>query len=169
VKTTFIIDQLESNQSIFLSLFRSSSSEEYLWRPEADKWCLLEIVCHMTDEEVLDFRARVQTAMDEKKFPLVPIDPEGWVKAKKYIEQNFSKKRQEWAIERERSVAWLRSLKSPDWSSSFEHPELGSMSAGLFLANWLAHDQLHIRQINTLKRAYLEHISGQNLGYAGKW
>ena len=118
---------------------------------------------------MLDFGARIQTAMDEKKHPLVPIDPEGWVKSKKYIEQDYSKKVQEWAIHRGRSVAWLRALKSPDWRSSFNHPELGVMSAGLFLADWLAHDQLHIRQINALKRAYLAQVSGENLSYAGKW
>ena len=169
MNTTYIINQLDSNQAVFLSLFKTDSPDEHLWKSEPDKWCLLEIICHLVDEEVLDFKARVQTALDEMNFPLVPIDPEGWVKSKNYIDQDYSSKVAEWITERKTSVEWLRSLENPDWSSSFEHLELGPLTAGHFLANWLAHDQQHIRQINRMKRAYLEHISGEDLSYAGKW
>jgi hypothetical protein len=43
------------------------------------------------------------------------------------------------------------------------------MSARLFLHNWLAHDYLHIRQINRLKFAYLKAHSDISLDYAGAW
>jgi len=37
------------------------------------------------------------------------------------------------------------------------------MKRGHFLANRLAHDQLHIRRINSLKRAYVEQVLGEDL------
>ncbi|MCP4459590.1 MAG: DinB family protein [Cytophagales bacterium] len=121
------------------------------------------------DEEVLDFWARVQTALDEENFPLNPIDPVGWVTSGNYMGSDYELKVEEWLAERKESVSWLRSLENPDWSSSLDHPTMGTLTAGHFLANWLAHDQLHIRQINGYKRGYLEEISVQDLSYAGKW
>jgi len=43
------------------------------------------------------------------------------------------------------------------------------MSAKFILANWLAHDYLHIRQITRLKYDYLQDIPNENLSYAGNW
>jgi hypothetical protein len=35
------------------------------------------------------------------------------------------------------------------------------MSAEMFLANWLAHDYLHIRQLIRLRYHYLEHAAAE--------
>lgn len=44
------------------------------------------------------------------------------------------------------------------------------MSRELMLANWLAHDYLHIRQINFTLWSYLDQkTSSTGLDYAGKW
>jgi hypothetical protein len=43
------------------------------------------------------------------------------------------------------------------------------MSAEMFLANWLAHDFLHVRQIIATRFHYLSHTTGESLGYAGNW
>jgi hypothetical protein len=39
----------------------------------------------------------------------------------------------------------------------------------MFLCNWLAHDQHHIRQLNTLQHEYLREKTGEDLKYAGDW
>ena len=54
-----IIQQLENNQKVFQNLLTNKTKDLYLWRPKPEKWCLLEIVCHLLDEEKDDFRARV--------------------------------------------------------------------------------------------------------------
>lgn len=165
----FIIGQLEYNLSVFQNLLKSQSKYETLWRPNTDNWCLLEIVCHLVDEEVHDFRARVATALDPVKHPFYPIDPVGWVTERKYMEQDYPLKVNEWIKERDASIKWLRSLNEPKWSSTFDHVDFGPVSASHFLANWLAHDHIHIRQINRTKRAFFDHISNEDLAYAGKW
>ena len=166
---SYIIDQLENNQLVFQHLLQKKSKEESIWKPTSDQWNLLEIVCHLVDEEVHDFRARVKTALDQVNHPFYPIDPVGWVTERKYNEQDYISKVDEWLTEREHSIKWLRSLETPNWSSTFNHVDFGPVSARYFLDNWLAHDHLHIRQINRTKRAYLAHYSGEDLIYAGKW
>jgi hypothetical protein len=164
-----IIDQLASNKNIYSSLLKGLSEEEYLWRESPDKWCLLEALGHLIDEEVEDFRMRVKTTLETPgTFPPI-IDPVGWVKSRSYISQDFNNQLNLFLSERTESVNWLNSLQNPNWDNSFNHPKLGKMSAHLFLTNWLAHDFLHFRQIARIKRAYLMKTSGEDLQYAGSW
>jgi len=166
---TTIIQSLDRNKNVFKELLKGVPRTEFLWKQEPDKWSLLEIVCHIRDEEVEDFRTRVQCVLENPTLPPPPIDPVAWVKERKYIEQDYDSVLNRFIDEREHSVEWLRNLKDPKWDNSYLHPKLGPMSARLFLSNWLAHDLLHIRQIVKLRFDYLKHLSSEDLSYAGNW
>jgi len=165
-----IINQLDANRTAFRGLLSVSDPAEITWRPAEKKWCLREIACHLLDEELEDFRARLKHTLETPEQPLPPIDPEGWVTSRKYMEHDFDKAVIDFLSEREQSVAWLRSLHNPAWKNAHPHPKFGPLSAEMFLANWLAHDYLHIRQIIRLRYHYLEHAASEvKLRYAGKW
>ncbi len=164
-----IIEELARNRSVFRSLLSGMTKEAYTWRPAPDKWNLLEIICHLHDEERDDFRARTRSVLEDPERPLKPIDPLGWVEARGYPQQDFEAMLGNWEDERDASLDWLRSLVDPDWDSACQHPKLGRLSAGTFLSNWLAHDYLHIRQIIRLKYQYLQQQTGESLDYAGAW
>jgi hypothetical protein len=166
---TSIIQSLNRNKDVFKELLQEVAQQEYLWSQEPSKWSLLEIVCHIRDEEVDDFRTRVKYVLEDPLQALPSIDPVGWVKKRKYIEQDYDSVLDNFIYEREQSVKWLSSLKNPKWNNSYLHPKLGPMSAKLFLSNWLAHDLLHIRQIIKLRFDYLKYISSEDLSYAGNW
>lgn len=166
--TVFLIEQLSQNRQVFEQLFKVNSTEIALWKPNSEHWCMLQIVCHLVDEEQDDFRTRVKTALNPE-LPFIPIDPLGWVAARDYMGQDYHAKCKEWLALRVESVEWLNSLKGTNWQSTLNHPEMGPISAYRFLANWVAHDHIHIRQILKVKQAYLAHISGQDLSYAGQW
>lgn len=164
-----IIQELSKNREIFKILLTGQSREEYLWKQNRNKWCLLEIICHLYDEEREDFRARTKSVIETPGKSLVAFDPLGWVKDRNYLEKDYEPTLTSFLLEREHSVNWLRSLESPEWNNEHNHPKLGPMSAKLFLSNWLAHDYLHIRQIIKLKFDYLKEITGESLNYAGDW
>ncbi len=165
-----IIRELSRHKDVFRNLLEGyTEEEEFLWKPEPDKWCLLEIICHLYDEEREDFRARVRHSLENPELPLSPIDPVGWVSERKYLEQDYAEKLRDFIIERERSVEWLKSLENPNWENTHQHPNLGAMPAKLFLNNWLAHDYIHIRQIIKVRYAFLEKYSDEKLNYAGDW
>jgi len=165
----WITGQLEANKSVYKGMLENICRDEYLWKPLPAKWCLLEMLCHLYDEEREDFRARVKHTLENPDQPLKSINPQGWIIERKYIEQDYDKVLRDFLSERENSIHWLRSLKNPDLESYLTHPSLGKMSAMKFLASWLAHDYLHFRQITKLKFDYLKHISGEDLSYAGEW
>ena len=166
---TFIINKLSENLNTFRSLLENVSAEEFMWKSNPEKWCLLEIVCHLYDEEQFDFRARTRHILENYQSDLPPIDPVGWVKSKNYIEQDYDGMVEKFLAEREKSVEWLMSLKEPEWKNEYKHQTFGIMSAEFFHTNWLAHDYLHIRQITALKFNYLKQISGIDPLYAGEW
>ncbi|MBL7943061.1 MAG: DinB family protein [Flavobacteriales bacterium] len=139
------------------------------WRISDGKWSLLEIVCHLVDEEIEDFRARVDHCLHRPEAPMTPIDPQGWVLSRKYSERDYAEMCARWKVERQQSLQWLNALHNPDWSSCHHHPKLGEVSAFFFLANWVEHDYLHMRQILNLKHHFLAAHCSSGLYYAGEW
>lgn len=164
-----IISQLKSNKLVFENHFKGLNQQQYDWRPAPDKWSFLEVLCHLNDEEVEDFRARVKHVLETPDAPMPPIDPVGWVTERKYAERDFFERLNAFIDERQKSIDWLESLENPSWTNVFHHSILGPMSAQKFLANWLAHDLLHLRQIGRMKYQYLQEISDEDLTYAGNW
>lgn len=164
-----IFEELHSNKKVFKALLSNIPKESILWRQNSAKWSLLEVVCHLHDEEREDFRTRVKCVLEDPASPPPSFDPVLWVKERKYVDQNYNNVLSDFLKEREISVQWLKTIKDPVWSNTYLHPKLGPMSAYLFLTNWLAHDYLHIRQIIRLKFDYLKEISGESLNYAGNW
>jgi len=84
-----IIKELARNKAVFQSLLEGIAPEEHLWKPGPEKWCLLEIVAHLYDEEREDFRARTRHTLETPDTPAPPIYPEAWVTERKYIERNY--------------------------------------------------------------------------------
>jgi hypothetical protein len=164
-----IINELSRNKEVFKDLLLGIDKSEYLWKSMPDKWCLLEIICHLFDEEREDFRARIFHLLKNPELPLSQIDPNGWVQERVYIQQNYSEKLNDFLKERERSVKQLQTLTNPRWDNEYNHPIFGKMTPKMILSNWLAHDYLHLRQILKLKFEYLKSISDETLNYAGEW
>lgn len=167
--TTWIISQLAANRATFEAMLRGTPSELRSWKPAPEHWSILEVVCHLRDEEAEDFRSRVDAVLHRPEAPLPPIDPQGWVLGRRYLEQDFDAALEAFITQRDRSIGWLRSLREPAWDNAHQHPKFGPMSARMLLANWLAHDYLHMRQITRRKHEFLRAHGGVPLEYAGPW
>jgi hypothetical protein len=165
-----IINKLEANASTFKSLLENISDEQTHWKPSPEKWSLLEIVNHLYDEEREDFRRRIKNIFEDPEKVWTPIAPAEWVTKREYFKRDMKTSLTNFLEERKKSIEWLKNLNSPNWKAIHIHPKLGEMSAEMLLANWLAHDYLHIRQMTFMHWSYLFHLSPSiNLDYAGNW
>ena len=164
-----IITQLQENKAVFRQMLKGCEKPEYRWKPQPEKWCIQEAICHLYDEEREDFRLRLKCALETPHLTPPPFDPLKWVAERNYMEQNFEEKLTAFLKERSQSVRWLKSLKQPNWDNQLVFSNGSTRSAKAYLVNWLAHDYLHIRQITRLKYDYLKNISGDSLQYAGNW
>jgi hypothetical protein len=165
-----LIAALERFGRVLPALVRDVAADEAAWKPPDGAWSILEVVCHLVDEEVLDFRHRLALTLSDPEQSWPPIDPEGWAVERRYNESRLSDAVPRFESLRAESIAWLRSLDRPDWNRARHHPKAGPIRAGDLLAAWAAHDQLHVRQI--AKRMY--ELAGRDAGefstaYAGPW
>lgn len=129
--------------------------DEAVWRPAPERWSLVEIACHLLDEERDDFRARTASTLDDPTRAWPPIDPEGWARERDYRSRDLGETLAALRGERLTSLDWLRGLEGADWTRAYEHPKLGSLRAGDLLAAWAAHDLLHLAQIARTRTAWL--------------
>jgi hypothetical protein len=142
-----LIDRLSRGAEAIRALLDGVDDEEARFRPPAGGWSILEVVCHLKDEETEDFRQRLSLTLESPLAQWPAIDPARWVAERRYAERALKPEVDGFMAERAKSLAWLRGLRAPDWSSTHTHPRFGSMAAGDLLASWVAHDLLHVRQI----------------------
>ncbi len=164
-----LYQELQYSTAMLRALLAGITPEAARLKASAETWSILEVVCHLYDEEREDFREHLDFILHRCHEAWHVIDTEGWVTQRNYNEQNFAEMQEKFFIERERSFAWLDGLQNPDWGKTYT-TQYRTISAGELFACWLAHDNLHIRQLVELRRLNIEHITKPyNLEYAGDW
>lgn len=164
------IRSLETTGRAIQALVSDLSTADARWKPSFDRWSILEVVNHLVDEEVEDFRARLDVLLHRPEAEFVPIDPPGAVVARRYAERQLDESIGRFAAERERSLEWLGSLETPDLDRQRKDDWLGEMSGRQMLASWVAHDLHHVRQITRLRYERLsQQVAPITLVYAGEW
>jgi hypothetical protein len=161
--------EMVNSAEIIRALTANVSQAEAQIRPTPEAWSTLEVLCHLLDEEREDFREHLDFILHPQGREWHPIDPQGWITSRKYNEQDFEEVKARFFEERRKSLDWLIDLADIDWETTYES-EFGSFSAAEMFACWVAHDNLHIRQLVELKRAQIERITSPlNISYAGDW
>lgn len=164
------LKQLMAENAARIRLLAQGVSEQQArWNPVPESWSVLEVINHLYDEEREDFRVRLDIILHQPNQPWPPINPDGWVQERRYNERDLDESLSNFLEERRASLEWLESLSAPDWYASYE-TNFGTMRAGDMFASWVAHDQLHLRQLVELHRAWLEQlVEPYGVRYAGEW
>lgn len=166
---SIVSNQLKAQGEAILQFAEGLSLEQARWKPDEKSWSVLEVLNHLMDEEVLDFRRHLDHLLHTPDAPWPEIDPQGWVTVKRYNERQLDATLAAFAHEREASLKWLDTLQNPNWDSAAVMP-WGSLTAGDMLASWLAHDLLHLRQLIELRYALAqESCLPYSVEYAGGW
>jgi hypothetical protein len=164
-----LCERLRANADVVAAQVAGVGVEQARWKPGPDEWSILEVVNHLGDEEVEDFRARLDAVLHHPgSWP--PIDPQGWPASRRYNERDLRESVDRFLESRTDSLVWLDGLVEPDWSLAHQHPSIGPITAGDLLTSWVAHDFIHVRQINRLHRDWLvASLSDRSPRYAGRW
>lgn len=161
--------ELADGAQVISGLLAGITPAEARFKPNPETWSVLEVVCHLYDEEREDFRQRLDIMLNRPADPWPPINPGSWVIERAYNERDYAEMLDNWLAERARSVAWLDGLTVPDWDAEMTAP-FGSLRPGDMLAAWVAHDNLHQRQLVELRRARLLNlVEPYDVQYAGEW
>lgn len=165
-----LYQELVNSTEMIRALLAGIGQEQAKVRPDAKSWSILEVTCHLYDEEREDFREHLDFILHRQKDEEWHIiAPQAWVKTRKYNEQDFQRVKARFFRERRKSLKWLKSLEGADWKTRYKS-KWGSMTAGDMLASWAAHDNLHIRQLAELRRARIVKVAKpHHIQYAGDW
>ena len=169
IKIEKIIQQLTLNTEIVRALVEPISDEQANWKPDAETWNMKEVMEHVYNEERIDFRKHLKEMFSD------PPQPWGTFRHEELISvESCHQALENFLMERQASLEWLQSLDAPDWEiqsqATFGPDEVLTFKAGDVLGSWVAHDHLHIRQMNELLYAWnAQQVSPYSVRYAGSW
>src|SRR6185436_10878561 len=99
--------EMTQSTGIIRALLAGVSQQDAQIKKSPKVWSILEVTCHLYDEEREDFREHLDFILHRQEEEWHPIAPQAWVTERKYNRQDFNKMKGKFFREREKSMAWL--------------------------------------------------------------
>jgi hypothetical protein len=165
-----IIQRMRANAEAMRALVGAISDEQAQWKPDPHTWSMKEVMEHVFNEERIDFRKHLKEMLSDLPQSWGEWNPQEYVGL-----ASCRQALESFLTEREASIAWLQELGSPDLNleARATFGPAGDelvLKFGDVLVSWVAHDFLHIRQMNELLFSWNEtHAAPYSVQYAGGW
>ena len=132
----------------------SGVSEQILrYKPSPDKWCVLEILGHLADVEII-YGYRLRQMLADTKPVIAPLDQNAWASNLNYLDAPPSELVAFYGLARHHNLRLLRNLKTSDLSKSAFHPEIQlEVTVADLVERMGGHGAAHLQQIERLKAA----------------
>ena len=132
----------------------SGLSEKVLrYKPAPGKWCVLEVLGHLADVEII-YGYRLRQMLADAKPVIAPLDQDAWARNLNYLDSPPSELVAFYGLGRHHNLRLLRSLQPPDFLKSAFHPELQREVTVADIVEMMGkHGAGHVRQIEELKAA----------------
>lgn len=125
------------------------------WHPAPGEWCVKECLGHVLEAERRGFAGRTRFLLDhEGNPPLTSWDQVEVARARNDCAAEAGVLLDELHRERMASVELVRSLQTADWVRGGEHPEVGHLTIGDIVSEWVHHDRNHLKQMLTNVQEY---------------
>jgi uncharacterized damage-inducible protein DinB len=122
------------------------------YKPAPDKWCILEVLGHLADMEVM-YAYRIRQMLADKKPVIAPIDQNDWAKNLGYTETPPAELVALYGLNRHANLRLLQRLKPSDLEKSAYHPELKTnVTVAEYVEKMGRHGASHLEQIERLKK-----------------
>lgn len=93
------------------------------YKPSPEKWCVLEVLGHLADVEII-YGHRLRQMLADAKPVIAPIDQDAWARNLNYLDSPPSELVAFYGLGRHHNLRLLRRLKASDLTKSAFHPEL---------------------------------------------
>jgi len=147
------LDAAEKSPKHIASAVSGLSDKILRYKPSADTWCILEILGHLADMEIL-YAHRFRQMLADQKPVIAPIDQNDWAKNLGYTETPPAELIALYGLNRHANLRLLRRSKSGDLQKSAYHPELKKdVTVADYVEKMSVHGANHLEQIERLKKA----------------
>jgi hypothetical protein len=125
-------------------------------KPSPAKWCVLDILGHLADIEIV-YGYRLRQMLADTKPVIAPMDQDAWARNLGYSEATPAELVAFYGVARHHNLRVLRRVKPADYSKSAYHPELQrEVTVAELVERMGEHGASHLQQIEKLKK-----LSGQ--------
>ena len=146
------VDIIEKNPSLIVQAVAGLDDRTLRYQPAPGKWCILEILGHLADVEVL-YGYRMRQMMADKEPAIAPIDQDDWARNLGYLEGTPAEFLAAYQAARRANLRLLRRLKPADLERGALHPEKGrKVTLGELLGMMAGHEPNHAAQIERIKQ-----------------
>jgi DinB family protein len=122
------------------------------YRSDPAKWCILEILAHLADIEIV-YGYRLRQMLADEKPVIAPMDQDAWAKNLGYLDASPPELVALYGLNRHHNLRLLRRLKADDLEKSAFHPEYKKdVTVGRLVEQMAGHGANHLAQIEKLKR-----------------
>ncbi len=122
------------------------------YKPSPDKWCILEILGHLTDIEIV-YAYRLRQMLADNKPVIAAMDQDLWARNLGYMEVPAPELIALYGLNRHHNLRLLRRMKPADLDKSAYHPELKrDVTVAEMVEQMAGHGPNHLEQIERLKK-----------------
>src|ERR1700730_1071575 len=132
----------------------SGLSEKVLrYKPSTDKWCVLEVLGHLADVEII-YGYRLRQMLADTKPVIAALDQNAWTRNLNYLDCRPSELVAFYGLGRHHNLRLLRGLEPSDLLKSAFHPEMQrEITVADLVERMGGHGAAHLQQIEKLKTA----------------
>ena len=146
---------LEATPALLRDLVGTLPKRALDWHPGAEKWCIKEIIGHLTEEDRWDFVGRIQVMLDREEPLLAVNDQEEVARLRHDCDKSLASLLGEFGTVRYASISVVTNLNQTQLDRSGVHPKIGRIRVVELLHEWVYRDINHIRQIGTNIQRFL--------------
>ncbi len=144
-----LIRKMASTPGAIANLVAEANDAQLDAAPEAGQWSARTILAHFRDDEFLCTRVALERMLAEDGPSLQFIDGADWEPRR-----NRTRERKEWiladfALQRQASLAILRSLRPEDWKRPGTRGER-ELNIEQLVQVWIRHDAEHLAELERL-------------------
>ena len=123
------------------------------YRSDPAKWCILEILAHLADIEIV-YGYRLRQMLADAKPVIAPMDQDAWAKNLGYLDASVPELVALYGLNRHHNLRLLRRLKAGDLEKSALNPEYQKdVTVARLVEQMAGHGANHLAQIERLKKA----------------
>jgi len=163
------IDRLLATPKVLAHLVVEASDAELDAEPAPGEWPARLILAHLRDDEFLCMRPALERALGEENPEILLLDGADWVARRNATRDRKDHILGDFALQRQASVAILRSLRDEDWARTLRHPRHGEFTVSRLTDIWLAHSDEHVAQVERALGETLAEVQARRAAWAAEY
>ncbi len=160
------IDRLASTPKTLAHLVADATDDVLDAQADEGEWSVRTVLAHLRDDEFLCMRLCLERALAEHEPELSFLEGSDWQAGRNRSRDRKEQILGDFALQRQASVAILRSLRDEDWERGLRDATRGRLTISELVDTWVRHSDEHVAQIERLLGETLAEVQARRAAWA---